>query len=388
MPIRVRAGGQWVPVSGGGGEPIGTITMWAGSSSNIPTGYLLCDGSAVSRSEYSLLFAAIGTTHGAPNNNDFNIPNLSDKFIIGASHSSGDTTYPGLSPGSTGGSASGTGTHFHYAFRSGNHGEARTGSNLSANNYPGSGTGASDIYESYNIVSSNNAPNVGKTSDAGTDTGNLPPYYALCYLIKVLNPRSSITPGPPGVAGPPGPPGNDSTVAGPPGPPGNDSTVAGPPGPPGNPSTVAGPPGPPGSSSVAITSGAASGSTDNSNYQDIVTATIDPVHSGSDIMVIATGCVQGNYGNNNNNRANGQMRVVRGNTAIGESIGAGGQAAMFSQSIHDTNNHGGNSQTYKIQLRKSGGGYNKSVRMGGSFSSNTSNTTQGNARLLLVEVIR
>ena len=118
---------------------------------------------------------------------------------------------------------------------------------------------------------------------------------------------------------------------------------------------------------------------------DIVTATIDPVHSGSDIMVIATGVVQGQSGNNNNNRANGQMQIVRGNSAIGESIGGGSDHSNFSQSYHDNNNHGGSAQTYKIQLRKSGGGYMANVRMGAAMGN--TNNTQGNARLLLVEVI-
>ena len=52
------------------------------------------------------------------------------------------------------------------------------------------------------------------TNGEAVTNKNLPPYYALCYLIKVLNSRASITPGPPG------PPGSASTVAGPPGPPG------------------------------------------------------------------------------------------------------------------------------------------------------------------------
>ena len=106
MAIKVRTNGQWLPVSGGGGEPVGTILMWAGASSNIPQGYLLCDGSAVSRSFYSSLFTAIGTTNGSGDGSStFNIPDLRDKFVVGATAGSGDTTYPGVSPAATGGSA-------------------------------------------------------------------------------------------------------------------------------------------------------------------------------------------------------------------------------------------------------------------------------------------
>jgi hypothetical protein len=43
------------------GTLTGTILPW--SDSSIPTGFLECDGSAVSRSTYSGLFAVIGTTY-------------------------------------------------------------------------------------------------------------------------------------------------------------------------------------------------------------------------------------------------------------------------------------------------------------------------------------
>ena len=51
-----------IPTSSGGGDstPIGTLLDFAGT--NIPAGYLLCDGRAISRTEYSALFTAIGTT--------------------------------------------------------------------------------------------------------------------------------------------------------------------------------------------------------------------------------------------------------------------------------------------------------------------------------------
>ena len=62
--------------------------------------------------------------------------------------------------------------HFHYAFRSGNHGQHRTGSNLSSNNYPGSGSGASNLYEGYNISASNSVPNVGRTQEIGSRQGH------------------------------------------------------------------------------------------------------------------------------------------------------------------------------------------------------------------------
>lgn len=62
--------------------PSGGILMYGGSS--IPTGYLECDGSAVSRSTYAALFTAIGTTWGAGDGSTtFNIPDLRGRAPIG-----------------------------------------------------------------------------------------------------------------------------------------------------------------------------------------------------------------------------------------------------------------------------------------------------------------
>lgn len=54
--------------------PAGVISMYAGNTA--PSGYLLCDGSAVSRTTYSTLFAVIGTNYGSGNGTTtFNLPN-------------------------------------------------------------------------------------------------------------------------------------------------------------------------------------------------------------------------------------------------------------------------------------------------------------------------
>ena len=63
-------------------------------------------------------------------------------------------------------------SHYHFAFRSGNHGQLRNGSNMSSNNYPGSGSGAGNLYESYNIGQSGSVSNVGRTSSVGSSSGH------------------------------------------------------------------------------------------------------------------------------------------------------------------------------------------------------------------------
>jgi len=48
----------------------------------VPDGFLACDGSAVSRTTYAALFAAVGTTHGSGDGvTTFNLPNASG-FVI------------------------------------------------------------------------------------------------------------------------------------------------------------------------------------------------------------------------------------------------------------------------------------------------------------------
>lgn len=64
------------------GIPVGVIQAFAGSTT--PDGWLLCDGSAVSRTDYSELFLVIGTTYGdGDGSTTFNVPNLIDKFVQG-----------------------------------------------------------------------------------------------------------------------------------------------------------------------------------------------------------------------------------------------------------------------------------------------------------------
>ena len=65
---------------------VGTILPW--SNSTLPSGYLNCDGTAVSRSTYSALFAIIGTDYGSGNGSStFNLPDLQDKVPVGVSGS-------------------------------------------------------------------------------------------------------------------------------------------------------------------------------------------------------------------------------------------------------------------------------------------------------------
>ena len=163
------------------GIPTATIVPW--SSSSVPSGFLECDGSAVSRSTYSALFAIIGTTYGTGDGaSTFNVPNLADNVAVGKSNNKALASTGGAntvtSTGNVGGS---TGAH------------TLTTSEMPSHSHPqgnaGGGGGNRDGY----------APNPAATGSAGsgsshshnmsaTFTGDatsvLQPYLTLIYIIK------------------------------------------------------------------------------------------------------------------------------------------------------------------------------------------------------------
>lgn len=80
--------------------PTGGMMDFVGSSA--PTGWLVCDGSAVSRSTYSALFAITGVAFGAGNGTTtFNIPDCRSRVTLPSD--GGTARIPGLTQGSTGG---------------------------------------------------------------------------------------------------------------------------------------------------------------------------------------------------------------------------------------------------------------------------------------------
>ena len=134
---------------------------------NPPSGWLLCDGSVVSRSEYPKLFSAIGTLYGAGDGTStFNLPNLKGRVPVG--FDSTQTEFSAL--GKTGG---------------------ETAHSLTANeNGPHTHEISSYVYldGSYLDLNVSDIPCMYTTSDSassglGTAHNNLQPYIALNYII-------------------------------------------------------------------------------------------------------------------------------------------------------------------------------------------------------------
>ena len=109
--------------------PPGSINMWG--TATAPTGWLICDGTAVSRTTYASLFAVISTTYGSGNGSTtFNVPDLKGKVAVGKAASG---TF--LSLGSLGGAEtvtlsateSGVASHTHVnTLTNGAHSHANT----------------------------------------------------------------------------------------------------------------------------------------------------------------------------------------------------------------------------------------------------------------------
>ena len=160
--------------SGGGVDiPIGTVIPYTNTTA--PEGYLICDGSAVSRTTYSELYDIIGTTYGTGDGSTtFNLPNLKGKVIV--MQDTNDTDFDTL--GETGGSKY-IQDHKH-TWASSNGRKYAGGMDTSSVQY-GSGT--------YVVKIDDSSANTGGvfTGSGGVSvgsSGNLQPYIVLTYIIK------------------------------------------------------------------------------------------------------------------------------------------------------------------------------------------------------------
>ncbi len=92
--------------SSGGNVPAGAIVAFGGATA--PQGYLLCDGSPVSRTDFADLFTAIGNGWGeGDGSTTFNLPDLRGRFIRGVDAGAGrdpgaDSRTNDVTGGSTG----------------------------------------------------------------------------------------------------------------------------------------------------------------------------------------------------------------------------------------------------------------------------------------------
>ncbi len=91
-PFALRAENATSTVTASNGVPAGTVLSFAGAQA--PTGFLLCDGRAVSRLQYATLYQTIGIAWNLPGTpgDQFNLPDLRGRTAVGAGQGGGLTT--------------------------------------------------------------------------------------------------------------------------------------------------------------------------------------------------------------------------------------------------------------------------------------------------------
>jgi len=146
------------------GVPTGAVQAFA--MTTVPSGWLACDGSTVSRADYAELFAAIGVSFGeGDGSTTFNVPNLKDTFTLGLG-----STYATI--GTTGGEVTHTLTtaeipaHTHQSY------------------FGWSGSGGATLYQSNTIYEGNQYSAATSSIGGGSAHNNMPPYIVLNYCIK------------------------------------------------------------------------------------------------------------------------------------------------------------------------------------------------------------
>lgn len=172
--------------------PSGVMQMYGGAitqsvsagtlTTTAPSGWALCDGSAISRTTYSALFTAIGTTYGTGDGSTtFNLPDLRGRFGMGAGTGSGlnssgtgaisGTAQTARSIGQWGGEE----THLLTTSEMPSHSHTLTTYAAS------SGASGYRLYDRYG-----DATNVIGTTTAGGDArhATIPPFVVLNYIIK------------------------------------------------------------------------------------------------------------------------------------------------------------------------------------------------------------
>ena len=158
-------------LSAGGAIPSGGIILWSGAADAIPSGFVLCDG----------------------NNNT---PDLRNRFVVGAGS--------GYSVDATGGSADATLVSHSHTINNHTHSISGTTDDdthnhtIQSSSSIGGGTRVTSQNSTGNTASTTNdthshsfSATTGNPSDRGTNlqgssgtNKNLPPYYALCYIMK------------------------------------------------------------------------------------------------------------------------------------------------------------------------------------------------------------
>ena len=167
------------------GIPTGTVVPWTAAS--VATGFLECDGTAVSRTTYAALFAIVSTTYGVGDGSStFNLPDLQDNIAMGKSGSKSLASTGGANTTTTTGNVGGSTAN-----------ATLSTSQLASHSHGGGGSSGTNGHHNPNqnqkYYSSTNTGSSGSGSGhshnmsatfSGDATSVLQPYLTLIYIIK------------------------------------------------------------------------------------------------------------------------------------------------------------------------------------------------------------
>lgn len=190
--MTTRVPDEMLEGSGGGGGgvalPSGVVLPFAGATA--PTGYLLAQGQAISRTTYAALFAAIGVVFGAGDGTTtFNVPDLRGRLPLGRDNMGG-TPANRVTAATSGVSASDLGAaggdqrlHGH------THGVTDPGHTHTTTGNFATNTGAEEVAAFGVGLASGSGVNSATTGITVNTAGagasqNVPPVLVLNYIIK------------------------------------------------------------------------------------------------------------------------------------------------------------------------------------------------------------
>lgn len=200
LPANDGNSGEFLTTNGNGvlsfsvvqGVPSGSVFCMAVDV--VPTGYLECDGSAVSRTTYAALFAVVGVIYGAGDGSStFNVPDLRGEFIRGFDNGKGTDSGRSIASSQGGSNLS----HSHTATSTSTVTDPGHQHNTTVTNhavFPGQGGitigyGGAGQYPATNFQMSDNTTGVtvATSTSVANDGGNetRPRNIAMMYIIKI-----------------------------------------------------------------------------------------------------------------------------------------------------------------------------------------------------------
>ena len=166
------------------GIPTATIVPW--SDSTVPSGFLECNGAAVSRTTYSALFAIIGTTYGAGDGSStFNVPDLQDNVAVGKSNNKALGSTGGANTVTSTGNVGGSTANASLSTpQIASHSHAQGAVGTQANENPGNGQRARRQGNTGSAGGGGGHSHNMSATFSGDATSVVQPYLTIIYIIK------------------------------------------------------------------------------------------------------------------------------------------------------------------------------------------------------------